>query len=886
MLTENALYYIENRAASKALKPILNASGSGVVIASKGITPSNAFLWRAETAQVGQPYWKLKNEATGLYLTLPATATGTQPIISASGDQWTEIGSLGGYSYIRFTSTPGDRVGVSATGDNSPVSLVATADTAQQTFEFIPFVAITVGIPTIPARIFKNQTTVSVGNVTPGATVRLYKNNVFLDGVTQAGSSSVAVNVTALQSGDKIKVRQEYNGTISEYSTEITVMSGGKVWQSALTQWRAYDMVVTDSEPCNDIQQWQGTRGTALGPTRSTYAEALADLESFYTLTTNPFCTGTPTPVVPTLTATAVTSTSVLLAWGYIGTALGFQVQRSTDNSTWTSIFGSPFGATVRNVTATGLTTDTLYYFRVRVLYADSNYSEWVSATATPTGVSAPSDVTPKTIMHGFGEVKGSAYNEAVSAGGVNVVTVKVRWSQVERGLDNWKFGEIDYIMETVNADQLRLIIQLEPFHVYPDAISNETAHDKVNNVFVSTTYEAKSVSYLPLNCFDRDRYGRLSNEGGDLGVKGLFSYNNAYARARYLQFVARVVDYANNHPLKGIIEGFFYIDGDFGETCISRQFSYNTNNGIWPVNTDLGYSDDEMAGFRSFLQGVYGTIGSLNSAWGINYADFSQINKDTIPRPPTDGTFFNYNYNQGTRDLFAFRVKTRNEMYSDVTAAIKNPSDYLAGLSSGTGFKTFAYNTENFTWNEGVSTATAMMKYMYQPFDCLISSCTAGGGPTNTAGYLGDLVLRQQLYRGTFGEDKDYGFEMDLDPVENSFGPSKTMSVLKPLGCKYVMIALADVVEKWNRNVTGSDGATRTLKADLKRCRDLYCDGQTVSFPSYSSVIEYTDSDVLNSPHDPDGKKSAWITASGLNAATGVMTTNVLLRNTANFVP
>jgi len=70
---------------------------------------------------------------------------------------------------------------------------------------------------------------------------------------------------------------------------------------------------------------------------------------------------------LPTVTAQAIDSqaaTTIAMHWSAVTGATGYQIQRSTDNATWTAI-GTTTGNASTTYTATGLTKLTEYYFRV-----------------------------------------------------------------------------------------------------------------------------------------------------------------------------------------------------------------------------------------------------------------------------------------------------------------------------------------------------------------------------------------------------------------------------------------------------------------------------------------------------------------------------------------
>jgi hypothetical protein len=84
------------------------------------------------------------------------------------------------------------------------------------------------------------------------------------------------------------------------------------------------------------------------------------------------------------LRVTAFTRTSISLAWNDNSTnETGFQIQRSTNGTTWTTIATRPAGSTT--YTNTGLTPNTLYYYRVRAINGgQSNWSNVVQQRTNP----------------------------------------------------------------------------------------------------------------------------------------------------------------------------------------------------------------------------------------------------------------------------------------------------------------------------------------------------------------------------------------------------------------------------------------------------------------------------------------------------------------------
>jgi LmbE family N-acetylglucosaminyl deacetylase len=109
--------------------------------------------------------------------------------------------------------------------------------------------------------------------------------------------------------------------------------------------------------------------------------------------------TGLP-PAAPTgLTATAVSSSQINLAWVDNATnETGYRVERSSDGTTFTTL--ATLGANVTTYSNTGLTASTTYFYRVLASNAGGNsaYSNVASATTTGLPPAAPSALTATTV--------------------------------------------------------------------------------------------------------------------------------------------------------------------------------------------------------------------------------------------------------------------------------------------------------------------------------------------------------------------------------------------------------------------------------------------------------------------------------------------------------
>lgn len=101
-----------------------------------------------------------------------------------------------------------------------------------------------------------------------------------------------------------------------------------------------------------------------------------------------------PPPAAPTdIAATPLSSSAIALDWtDNSSDELGFEIQRSTDQNSWTGL-GDP-GMDATSVIDSGLQESTLYYYRIRAFNASGN-SDWsATASATTDAGPPPADIT------------------------------------------------------------------------------------------------------------------------------------------------------------------------------------------------------------------------------------------------------------------------------------------------------------------------------------------------------------------------------------------------------------------------------------------------------------------------------------------------------------
>jgi lysophospholipase L1-like esterase/fibronectin type 3 domain-containing protein len=110
-------------------------------------------------------------------------------------------------------------------------------------------------------------------------------------------------------------------------------------------------------------------------------------------------------PAAPaTVTATAVSSSQINVAWGGVADATGYRVERSTNGTAWAGVANTTAGVTAYN--DTGLQASSTYYYRVVATNAGADSPPSSVATATtqappPTTPPAPASLTATAISSG-----------------------------------------------------------------------------------------------------------------------------------------------------------------------------------------------------------------------------------------------------------------------------------------------------------------------------------------------------------------------------------------------------------------------------------------------------------------------------------------------------
>ena len=299
---------------------------------------------------------------------------------------------------------------------------------------------ITLGVPAIPTGLTASSASATSivltwTNAAINATAVLVESSV--DNVTFAQIASLAATATTYTNTGLTtntlhyyRVRAQNASGNSGYSNTASATAGGIAAPSALTATAASTTSITINWTNNATGlSYNGvelstdgvtfTHITDVAGTTATYTDTGLATSTLYYFrvvavnngTSSPYSNiasattqGVP-PAPSALTATAASATSINLAWTNNATnATAVLVERSPNNTTFTQI--ASLAATVAAYADTGLTTNTIYYYRVRAQNSSgfSAYSATASATtlgtpAAPTALTAtPSSTTAITL--------------------------------------------------------------------------------------------------------------------------------------------------------------------------------------------------------------------------------------------------------------------------------------------------------------------------------------------------------------------------------------------------------------------------------------------------------------------------------------------------------
>jgi hypothetical protein len=225
-------------------------------------------------------------------------------------------------------------------------------------------------------------------------------------GVTLSGST-VSYNGSGVASTVSVRFRAtsgtyEADSDVTTVSIAPVVGNSDPVWLTptnlgTITANTPFSFTLTAADPDSDPISFivgalpgaaTATPQTQSGTTRGIVVAGTGLSAGTYTFTINAD-DEPPLGQVVGLTATALSTSAIALTWPSISDATGYTVERSlTGNSAWT-VLGT---VATTSYTSSGLTSSTLYFYRVRAVSATQTGEYSAAASATTFTVSANAD--------------------------------------------------------------------------------------------------------------------------------------------------------------------------------------------------------------------------------------------------------------------------------------------------------------------------------------------------------------------------------------------------------------------------------------------------------------------------------------------------------------
>jgi fibronectin type 3 domain-containing protein/regulation of enolase protein 1 (concanavalin A-like superfamily) len=351
-------YKIERKTDSSGVYAEIATVGAGVTTYNNtGLTPGTSYFYRVRATNTwgDSAYSTEVNAATP---TLPATPTGLAANVVSPTQidlSWSDVATETGYKIERKTGAAGT------------YAQIATVGAGVTTYSNTGLTALTTYYYRVRANNAAGDSPYSTE-----ANATTWGPPVAPAGLTANAISPTQVDLSwadvATESGYKIERKTGAAGT---YAQIATVGAGVTTYSNTgLTALTTYYYRVRANNAAGDSPYSTEANATTLGP-----------------------------PSTPSgLTANAVSTSQIGLAWGDVATETGFKIERKTGAAgTYAQI--ATVGAGVITYNDTGLTASTNYFYRVRATntFGDSGYSTEANATTLGPPV-APSGLTANAV--------------------------------------------------------------------------------------------------------------------------------------------------------------------------------------------------------------------------------------------------------------------------------------------------------------------------------------------------------------------------------------------------------------------------------------------------------------------------------------------------------
>ena len=343
-----------------------------------------------------------------------------------------------------------------------------------------------------------------------------------------------------------------------------------------------------------------------------------------------------------------------------------------------------------------------------------------------------------------------------------------------------------------------------------------------------------------------------VGNIEGAVGSK-----SNPFYAERQLKLIARICDHINTTPsIKSKCKHALFIDGGSNET----GFFTGDNAGV----DDGDFNPSTNNDFKIWLQGKYGNVGALNTAWGTSYPTFHAVQIGDYMPTKYSAYYIGYSDNQRTKDWWQYLCVSHKLFYRKVLQAAHNPQSIDPTLSStNTGIQVAAYLTEGLT-GQGVFWGSGVIN-MLDGFDIIFSSIGALDGAHVGGNHLKSFAYRMSVLRGSL-PTKVFGQEMDKDALyaaTGRIGPSRLARATFAQGAEWLIYVFYDEIGEWNEDVYVSiNGDTLTFLEDSQLAVSTYVENQQRALPTASSSLSFDMWDVLTQTNNPNDTVDDWLAA------------------------
>jgi prepilin-type N-terminal cleavage/methylation domain-containing protein len=357
--------------------------------------------------------WNMVPNSTGYHLQVSSNASFSSLVVDETYEAYSEVLTGLGYNttyYLRIRA-----VSSTGSGNWSPTVTATTQALSAPTVS-----ASTTGMTSLRA------TWGSVSSAT-GYTVQIARNTAFTTELQTFTASGTSQNFSGLDYNTAyyIRVRAVANSNNGPWSATVTrttddldrptLSASTSSLTSLSASWTAVPTATSYTLELSTVSSFSTITRTITATTTSTSITGLSYNTTYYLRVkgvwsgnqgpwSNVVTRSTDSLDAPTgLSATALSTSSISADWDASVGASSYRLEWSTSSS-FSSLTGSAEGITSTARSATGLSSNTLYYFRVRAVWS-GNSGPWSSVASARTDMANPTGTTITAAMSGSNAV-------------------------------------------------------------------------------------------------------------------------------------------------------------------------------------------------------------------------------------------------------------------------------------------------------------------------------------------------------------------------------------------------------------------------------------------------------------------------------------------------